>query len=64
MLDATGKLPEGALTGNFYALGDYTTCIDINVPEFEWQGSQIDGFRFRVLLSLKSIKKLFQKVII
>ena len=29
MLDATGKIPDGVLGGNKYALGSYQSCLDI-----------------------------------
>jgi len=45
VLDSTGKLPEGALTGNFFTLGDYKTCLDIDVPDFDWEGFPANGFR-------------------
>ena len=30
MFDATGKLPDGILAGNFNALGSYTSCLDVD----------------------------------
>ena len=34
VLDATGKLPDGILQGNLYALGSYSSCLDIEAkPE-------------------------------
>ena len=30
MLDATGKLPDGILQGNLYALGSYSSCLDVD----------------------------------
>ena len=29
MLDASGKIPDGIMGGNFNALGSYRSCIDI-----------------------------------
>ena len=29
VLDATGKLPDGILQGNLYALGSYSSCLDV-----------------------------------
>ncbi len=45
VIDAMGKLPEGILAGNVFALGDYNTCLDVKAPEFQLDGSTIEGFR-------------------
>ena len=40
MLDATGKIPDGLMEGNFNALGSYSECIEI---EAVIEGAGKDG---------------------
>ena len=45
MLDASGKIPEGILTGNLMVVGSYHSCLDVNVLPFNYNGAGIEGFQ-------------------
>jgi len=43
MFDATGKLPDGILAGNFNAMGSYSSCLEIEVIEFWTKKLRFNG---------------------
>jgi hypothetical protein len=45
VLDASSHLHEGILTGNVLFLGSYSSCLDVNVPPHNFNGSDIQGFK-------------------
>lgn len=38
MHDASGKLPSGILQGNVHQLGDFDECLDVKLPDENFQG--------------------------
>lgn len=43
VFDSFGKVPNGLLSGNINALGDFDMCLDVNVPgHFRGQYCSVD----------------------
>jgi hypothetical protein len=45
VLDANAKIPEGFLNGNTFALGSYSSCLDIKVDSHKHNQTMIEGFQ-------------------
>ncbi len=45
VLDATGHIHDGILNGNVIVLGNYDSCLDINVQDHEVNGTKVEGFQ-------------------
>jgi hypothetical protein len=44
--DASGKIPDGISQGNLAIVGNFDQCVDINVINPTFNGSQMDSFRY------------------
>lgn len=45
VLDAQGKLQEGVFLGNLLALGNYPSCMDVDVKSHKHNDVEVEGFR-------------------
>ena len=59
MLDATGKVPDGILEGNFNALGSYSECIEL---EAVIEGEGKDGEDHTFSGKFGAVNQFYQKI--
>ena len=46
MFDASAKLPDGLMSGNFHLPGAIHECMDVETPSIlKWENGFIEGFK-------------------